>query len=164
MQQEIAEVQVGVKNFIYHGQYQPYTNDVALLKLARPVKFNNYIQPVCLPSGGQQPSNPNNCYASGWGRIYSKYKVLDLQWIKPPSSAIQTDVRHYNTSPDPLTLVPFQTTWAPTPYTSGNMWGLTEDQTPDLRYLGRCVIKHHKHNLHINFKGQIISLKFNVKF
>jgi len=68
-QQEVAEVQIGVSKFVWHNNYVPFTNDVAMLRLSAPVKFNNYIQPVCLPNAGQQPTDRSACYASGWGRI-----------------------------------------------------------------------------------------------
>jgi len=81
--QEVAEVQIGVSKFVWHINYVPYTNDVAMLKLSAPVKFNNYVQPVCLPSIGQSPSDPATCYASGWGRIsnYNDQSARVLQQV-----------------------------------------------------------------------------------
>jgi len=42
-------------------------NDVAMLKLSRPVQYNQYVQPACLPSGDPQPGS--TCVLTGWGKI-----------------------------------------------------------------------------------------------
>src|SRR6218665_320733 len=54
-----------------HPKFDPigFTDhyDLALLKLANPLKFNDAIQPICLPFGiGELPYN-KTCYATGWG-------------------------------------------------------------------------------------------------
>ncbi|XP_048848170.1 serine protease 33-like isoform X2 [Brienomyrus brachyistius] len=51
-----------------------YTNpqegqDVALVQLATPVQWSNWIQPVCLPSDGAVFPNGIQCYVTGWGHI-----------------------------------------------------------------------------------------------
>ncbi|PIK33408.1 Polyserase-2, partial [Apostichopus japonicus] len=55
-----------------HPGYNPIIldNDVALLKLAEPVKFDYYVRPVCLPDGNDfdEVERYTNCYATGWGR------------------------------------------------------------------------------------------------
>jgi len=43
-------------------------NDIALLKLASPVKFTKYVQPACLPNS-DTPVGGKNCYITGWGKI-----------------------------------------------------------------------------------------------
>ena len=45
-------------------------NDIAILKLTRPVKFGKSIQPVCLPSKGNEYPYPagTKCIATGFGR------------------------------------------------------------------------------------------------
>jgi V8-like Glu-specific endopeptidase len=67
---EQQEVKVGVKKILYHGDYKTKNvADIALLKLKTPVKFNNYIRPICLANAGQLPKDKNSCVAAGWGRI-----------------------------------------------------------------------------------------------
>lgn len=48
------------------------SNDIALLKLAEPVKFSDTIQPSCLPSTDSLLPQGFPCYVTGWGRLWSK--------------------------------------------------------------------------------------------
>ncbi|XP_060080450.1 prostasin-like [Ylistrum balloti] len=41
-------------------------NDIALVRLGRPVSFNDFIQPVCL--FGQDAKEQDTCIITGWGR------------------------------------------------------------------------------------------------
>ncbi|XP_008072284.1 transmembrane protease serine 12 [Carlito syrichta] len=48
---------------------ETYVNDIALFHLKKAVRFNNYIQPICLPFDVFQNLNQNTtCFISGWGR------------------------------------------------------------------------------------------------
>lgn len=40
-----------VDSIISHNHYKPvtYHNDIALIKLATPIKFSNFILPACIP-------------------------------------------------------------------------------------------------------------------
>lgn len=64
----------GVEESIVHPDYDPSSkdkhNDIALLRLSRPVVLNEYIQPVCLPlSKVRSVINTNELLVvSGWGR------------------------------------------------------------------------------------------------
>ena len=49
------------------GNYGFLQNDIALLKLWRPVTFSSYIQPICLPEDGQTYSAGDVCFLAGWG-------------------------------------------------------------------------------------------------
>ena len=41
------------------------TNDIGVIRLKRPIEFNQYIQPACLP---QKPSDiGRRVWATGWG-------------------------------------------------------------------------------------------------
>ncbi|XP_065661733.1 chymotrypsinogen B isoform X2 [Hydra vulgaris] len=46
-------------------------NDIALLKLQKPLLFSNYIRPVCLPS--LPPHTKSKCFVTGWGRKSRDY-------------------------------------------------------------------------------------------
>jgi transmembrane serine protease 3 len=53
----------------YHESYNPDTmvNDIAIVKLSKPIKFTNDVQPACLPNPGEQiPDNAPGTVA-GWG-------------------------------------------------------------------------------------------------
>lgn len=39
----------------------------AIVKLDRPVTFNNYVQPVCLPRPNDVFAPDEECYVAGWG-------------------------------------------------------------------------------------------------
>lgn len=51
------------------GQY----NDIALLKLEKPVEFNEFIQPICLPIDEELNNryNQDTMVVAGWGRTGS---------------------------------------------------------------------------------------------
>lgn len=51
-------------NYSSHGSIP--INDIALLLLEKELVFNNFVQPVCLPS--KMYTSKNYCYLSGWGR------------------------------------------------------------------------------------------------
>jgi len=55
-----------------HPNYDPgLTNDIALLKLANPVKVTDHISPVCLPTTQDEelPTAGTNLFSTGWGRV-----------------------------------------------------------------------------------------------
>jgi hypothetical protein len=43
--------------------------DMALLYLDAPLTYGNYLQPVCLPSQGENFPTSSQCYLAGWGYI-----------------------------------------------------------------------------------------------
>ena len=42
-------------------------NDIAILKLEKPLKLNKKTKPVCLPSDDFEPEVGSTCFVSGWG-------------------------------------------------------------------------------------------------
>ncbi|KFZ65449.1 Transmembrane protease serine 9, partial [Podiceps cristatus] len=64
-------VKVNVTRVIQHPLFNPITLDfdVAVLELARPLVFNKYIQPVCLPLAVQKFPVGKKCLISGWGNF-----------------------------------------------------------------------------------------------
>ncbi|XP_060619999.2 transmembrane protease serine 12-like [Anolis sagrei] len=69
-----------VRAIIIHANYDQATfkNDVALFKLIDSIKFNEYIQPVCLPNGPLTITNETPCYISGWGNTVEKGRLRDV--------------------------------------------------------------------------------------
>ncbi|CAG5127169.1 unnamed protein product, partial [Candidula unifasciata] len=51
----------------YPGYKQLEGNDIALLELAEPLKYNDYIKPLCFPEKGDVFTRANRCYIAGWG-------------------------------------------------------------------------------------------------
>ncbi len=58
---------MAVEKIISHPSYSRNTidSDIALMKLATPVKFGTYVKPVCLPKQGQNVPVGTSCYITG---------------------------------------------------------------------------------------------------
>nr|XP_019601213.1 PREDICTED: transmembrane protease serine 3 [Rhinolophus sinicus] len=58
-----------VEKIIYHSKYKPKRlgNDIALMKLAVPLTFNEMTQPICLPNSEENFPDGKMCWTSGWG-------------------------------------------------------------------------------------------------
>ena len=67
-----------VYRLIRHPAYNPNTfnNDVGLVQLSSPVKFTNYIRPVCLAKDDTTFEPGLRCWATGWGHIRTGSKNL----------------------------------------------------------------------------------------
>ncbi|XP_042308760.1 transmembrane protease serine 12-like isoform X1 [Sceloporus undulatus] len=65
-----------VSNIIIHPDFRKgsYESDIALFKLLKSVKYNEYIRPVCLPEVSHLVPDKNLCYISGWGKKEKKGK------------------------------------------------------------------------------------------
>ncbi|XP_042305162.1 transmembrane protease serine 12-like isoform X2 [Sceloporus undulatus] len=62
-----------VNTITIHSKYNTdnYENDVALFKFVKPIKFSEYVQPICLPEQNSiEPSYP--CFITGWGHTTEK--------------------------------------------------------------------------------------------
>ena len=55
-----------------HEQYDKIrvNNDIALLKLKTPIRFNRNVKPICLPD--KDLFGDPICVATGWGKTQSK--------------------------------------------------------------------------------------------
>nr|XP_035956873.1 transmembrane protease serine 9 isoform X3 [Halichoerus grypus] len=64
-----SPVKMELRRLVLHPQYDPgvLDFDVAVLELARPLGFNTFIQPVCLPLAIQKFPVGRKCMISGWG-------------------------------------------------------------------------------------------------
>uniref|UniRef100_A0A1B8XX52 pancreatic elastase n=1 Tax=Xenopus tropicalis TaxID=8364 RepID=A0A1B8XX52_XENTR len=56
----------------------PCGNDIALIRLSRPVQISDKVQLSCLPPAGELLPNNFSCYASGWGRLYTGGPIPDI--------------------------------------------------------------------------------------
>ncbi|XP_053231091.1 transmembrane protease serine 12-like isoform X3 [Podarcis raffonei] len=61
-----------VSTITVHSDYdsESYENDIALFTLIKHVKYNNYIQPICIPENDTIDLYP--CYIAGWGNTKEK--------------------------------------------------------------------------------------------
>lgn len=75
-------VEHAVTRIFNHPQYRPtvLANDIALIRLARPIQYTEYVRPVVLPSVNLAGQGPVNVQVSGWGvtsvRIFSISKNI----------------------------------------------------------------------------------------
>ncbi|MBN3305334.1 OVCH1 protein, partial [Amia calva] len=77
---------LSVKEVILHPGYNDISldYDVALLQLATPLVYNNYVHPVCLPSKSQEVNYSGSCTVSGWGSKQGGYWNSTLQQLEVP--------------------------------------------------------------------------------
>jgi len=66
-----AQKRTGVSVTI-HENYAPrgYDWDIALVRLPTALSFDDYVQPVCLPSAAV--ADDTNCVVTGWGDTQSE--------------------------------------------------------------------------------------------
>uniref|UniRef100_A0A8C8YYP3 Transmembrane serine protease 12 n=1 Tax=Prolemur simus TaxID=1328070 RepID=A0A8C8YYP3_PROSS len=72
---------IKIKAIIIHPDFilESYINDIALFHLKKAVRYNDYIQPICLPFDVFQNLDQNTtCFISGWGRTKEQGNVTDL--------------------------------------------------------------------------------------
>jgi len=64
------EAEYRVKRVFKHHKYNnpsAINNDIAMFELERPILFNKYVQPICLPKA--DPPVGTQCYITGWGKM-----------------------------------------------------------------------------------------------
>jgi len=89
---EVGEQEREGAEIRFHRQYRPSPdtfNDIALIKLDKPVKFTDTIRPICLPKQGAPIPIDKTCVALGWGRtspdFFSKQQTAEvLQQLRVP--------------------------------------------------------------------------------
>uniref|UniRef100_G3VC91 Peptidase S1 domain-containing protein n=1 Tax=Sarcophilus harrisii TaxID=9305 RepID=G3VC91_SARHA len=69
---------VKVSDILVHENYSGvlHGNDIALLRLAQPVNFTEYVQPICLPRANHSFPHGASCWATGWGHVQEKVRQL----------------------------------------------------------------------------------------
>lgn len=65
-----AEMDIFIENTYIHEQFREghhMSNDIAVVVLKTPVRFNNFVQPICLPAQDAPYEPGTKCTISGWG-------------------------------------------------------------------------------------------------
>lgn len=59
-----------------HPEYieNGFINDIALLRLERPVTYNDFVRPVCLPD--KEPKTGRICTATGFGQLFEVGRIF----------------------------------------------------------------------------------------
>ncbi|GAA6220356.1 trypsinogen-like protein 3 [Lates japonicus] len=76
--EEGTEQHIYVADVIIHSPYRSPLHSLTMVRLTEPASFNQYVQPIPLPSRCPLPGEP--CYVSGWGSTipnqYERYQRL----------------------------------------------------------------------------------------
>ncbi|XP_063149024.1 transmembrane protease serine 12-like [Candoia aspera] len=69
-----------IRAIIMHSKFNKATfeNDIALFKLMESIRFNEYIQPICLPDAPVALSDETPCFITGWGYTTEKGRERDV--------------------------------------------------------------------------------------
>ncbi|XP_059216986.1 uncharacterized protein LOC106092183 isoform X3 [Stomoxys calcitrans] len=71
---ESSEIDSNIENWYIHEKFREekhMNNDIAIILLKTPLRFNDYVQPICLPEKGAALEVNRKCMISGWGSIKS---------------------------------------------------------------------------------------------
>ncbi|XP_059807815.1 chymotrypsin-like elastase family member 2A isoform X2 [Hypanus sabinus] len=78
---ESVAIEIAPRNIFIHKNWNPFflTNgyDIALIKLTSPVTLSKEIDVTCIPKAGTLLPNNYQCYATGWGRLYTFGPIPD---------------------------------------------------------------------------------------
>ncbi|XP_040211910.1 serine protease 33-like isoform X3 [Rana temporaria] len=98
-------VVANVSNIIVNSQYSSVVTpgDIALIQLATPVNYTQYIMPICLPSSNTTFPCGTECWVTGWGTRSLKGDVVQfgvLQEVMVPLIDHNTCQKLYNNAGD----------------------------------------------------------------
>ncbi|KAM3843460.1 transmembrane protease serine 12-like [Vipera latastei] len=86
-----------IRAIIMHSDFNKitYDNDIVLFKLMESIKFNQYIQPICIPDAPVALNDEMPCFITGWGQTTEKERERDvLQEARVDIIPISTCNRH----------------------------------------------------------------------
>ncbi|XP_070596613.1 transmembrane protease serine 12-like [Erythrolamprus reginae] len=69
-----------IRAILIHPKFNKNTfeNDIALFKLMESMKFNEYIQPICIPDVPVAINNEMPCFITGWGLTTEKKREREI--------------------------------------------------------------------------------------
>ncbi|KFV11314.1 Ovochymase-2, partial [Pterocles gutturalis] len=78
--------------------------DIALLQLDKPLEFNHYVRPVCLPAKEEVVQPSRVCVVTGWGaREGDREKGKKLHQLEVPILMLDTCQSYYINLPSKVT-------------------------------------------------------------
>ncbi|NXI95535.1 OVCH2 protein, partial [Psophia crepitans] len=95
-----------VKQYIIHPSFNETTmdSDIALLQLAEPLEFNQYVRPVCLPAQEEVVQPSRVCVVTGWGtHEEDRGKGKKLHQLEVPILVLDTCQSYYINLPSKVT-------------------------------------------------------------
>jgi len=99
---------IDVAKYVIHPKYRMKAlSDIAVMKLTRPVKFSQWIQPACLPALNETVTDGATALLSGWGRFSENISGPDLlHSVTLPILNPQACVKAYKDKDYPLAIQP----------------------------------------------------------
>ncbi|XP_063149020.1 transmembrane protease serine 12-like [Candoia aspera] len=83
-----------IKNHYYYDS-EGFEHDISLFQLSKPITYNDYIHPICLPNSTLVLTSDMICYISGWGMKKEKGKSsYTLQEAQLKIFSLQTCNQH----------------------------------------------------------------------
>ncbi|KAF7489924.1 Serine protease 30 [Sarcoptes scabiei] len=76
--EDVYEQTYQVSDVFHYPLYKGYDNDIALMKLEKPVESSEFVKPICLPPTIHQEFFEKECIASGWGKLDHNKKGSDV--------------------------------------------------------------------------------------
>jgi hypothetical protein len=81
-----SPIDLKVAQWMVHPQYDQNTlyHDIAILRLEKPVKFNEFVKPICLPLEFDLIKKNYTGYSfevAGWGKIFCNNNELNQKYI-----------------------------------------------------------------------------------
>ncbi|XP_004766118.1 serine protease 55 isoform X2 [Mustela putorius furo] len=138
----------GVTSIVLHKEFRRLSmdNDIALLLLDSPIRFNGLTEPICIP-GKPSPSLWHKCWVAGWGQTNSddkssvktdlmKVPMIIMDWEKcseafPKLTKNMLCAGYQNKSFDACQPFPELLIWV----TVGALWSAPQSRTrPGIRW------------------------------
>ena len=68
------EVVRRIDRIILHGKYsrKSFDNDVALIHFEKPIKYTQFIRPICIKKKRWLQKKVAMCVVTGWGRMHNE--------------------------------------------------------------------------------------------
>jgi transmembrane serine protease 3 len=103
------EQAVEASRYVLHPDYDGETmvNDIAIIKLDKPIRFGRTAQPACLPLAGEQVADQTPGLVAGWGLMEEgQRQAINLMQVVVPTVNSQKCITSYKNAEEPMDIVP----------------------------------------------------------